>query len=132
LILDSSAVVAILCREPGYEDLLEKIALARTVAIGAPTVAETQMVVEIKLGGRRRQDGAALVDQFLAEIQALVIPFTRNHISIFFEAFQRYGKGRHPARLNMGDCFTYAVAKAAGMQVLYVGEDFGQTDIEPV
>jgi ribonuclease VapC len=69
------------------------------------------------------------VDQFLAEIQALVIPFTRNHISIFFEAFRRYGKGRHPARLNMGDCFTYAVAKAAGMQVLYVGDDFNQTDL---
>lgn len=130
MILDSSAVVAVICREPGYEDLLRKIALARTVAIGAPTVAEMQMVVEIRLGSKRRQDGAALVDQFLAEIQALVIPFTRNHISIFFEAFRRYGKGRHPARLNMGDCFTYAVAKAAGMQVLYVGEDFSQTDLE--
>jgi ribonuclease VapC len=130
LILDSSAVVAVICREPGYEELLRKIALARTVAIGAPTVAETQMVVEIKLGSKRRQDGAALVDQFLAEIQALVVPFARNHISIFFEAFRRYGKGRHPARLNMGDCFTYAVAKAAGMQVLFVGEDFSQTDVE--
>jgi ribonuclease VapC len=130
LILDSSAVVAVICREPGYEQLLQKIALARTVAIGAPTVAETQMVVEIKLGSKRGRDGAALVDQFLTEIQALVIPFTRNHLSIFFEAFRRYGKGRHPARLNMGDCFTYAVAKAAGMQVLYVGEDFSHTDIE--
>jgi ribonuclease VapC len=129
LILDSSAVVAVICREPGYEDLLEKIALARTVAIGAPTVAEAQMVLEIKLGSKRGRDGAALVDQFLAEIQALVIPFTRSHISIFFEAFRRYGKGRHPARLNMGDCFTYAIANAAGMQVLYVGEDFSRTDI---
>jgi ribonuclease VapC len=131
LILDSSAVVAVICREPGYDELLRKIALARTVVIGAPTVAETQMVIEIKLGSKRGQDGAALVDRFLAEIQALVVPFSRNHISIFFEAFRRYGKGRHPARLNMGDCFTYAVARAAGMQVLYVGEDFGQTDLEP-
>ena len=130
MILDSSAVVAVICREPGYEDLLRKIALARTVAIGAPTVVETQMVVEIKLGNKRKHDGAALVDQFLAEIQALVVPFARNHISIFFEAFRRYGRGRHPARLNMGDCFTYAVAKAAGMQVLYVGDDFRQTDLE--
>ena len=118
-----------ICREPGYEELLRKIALARTVAIGAPTLAETQMVVEIKLGSRR-QDGAALVDQFLAEIQALVIPFARNHISVFFEAFRRYGKGRHRAHLNMGDCFTYAVAKAAGMPVLYVGGDFRRTDLE--
>jgi len=120
----------VICREPGYEELLQKIALARTVAIGAPTVAETQMVVEIKLGSKRGRDGAALVDQFLAEIQALVIPFARNHISIFFAAFRRYGKGRHPARLNMGDCFTYAIAKAAGMEVLYVGDDFSQTDLE--
>jgi ribonuclease VapC len=130
LILDSSAVVAVICHEPGYEELLRKIALARTVAIGAPTVAETQMVVEIKLGTKRGQDGAALVDQFLAEIQALVVPFARNHVSIFFDAFRRYGKGRHPARLNMGDCFTYAVAKAAGMRVLYVGEDFSHTDLQ--
>jgi ribonuclease VapC len=130
LILDSSAIVAVICREPGYEELLQKIALARTVAVGAPTVAETQMVVDIKLAGKRGLDGAALVDQFLAEIQALVIPFARNHISIFFDAFRRYGKGRHPAHLNMGDCFTYAVAKAAGMQVLYVGDDFSRTDLE--
>ena len=119
-----------ICREPGYEQLLQKIALARTVAIGAPTVAEAQMVLEIKLGSKRGRDGAALVDQFVAEIQALIIPFARNHISIFFDAFRRYGKGRHPARLNMGDCFTYAVAKAAGMQVLYVGDDFTHSDIE--
>lgn len=130
MILDSSAVVAVICREPGYEELLQKIALARTAAIGAPTVAETQMVIEIKLGSKRGRDGAALVDQFLTEIQALVIPFARNHISIFFDAFRRYGKGRHPARLNMGDCFTYAVAKAAGMRVLYVGDDFTHTDLE--
>jgi ribonuclease VapC len=130
LILDSSAVVAVICREPGYEELLRKIALARTVAIGAPTVAETQMMVEIKLGTRRGRDGAALVDQFLAEIQAVVVPFARNHVSIFFEAFRRYGRGRHRAHLNMGDCFTYAVAKAAGMPVLYVGEDFSRTDLE--
>ncbi len=123
-------MVAVICREPGYKELLQKIARARIVAIGAPTVAETQMVVEIKLGSKRGQDGAALVDQFLAEIQAMVVPFARNHVSIFFEAFRRYGKGRHPARLNMGDCFTYAVAKATGMQVLYVGDDFNQTDIE--
>jgi ribonuclease VapC len=126
LILDSSAVVAVICRESGYEELLRKIARAPTLAIGAPTVAETQMLLTIKLGA----DGAARGDLFLAEIQALVILFARDHISIFFGAFQRFGKGRHPARLNMGDCFTYAVAKAARMRVLYAGEDFSQTDLE--
>jgi ribonuclease VapC len=125
LILDSSAVVAVICREPGHEELLWKIADARAVAIGAPTVAESQMVISIKLG-----DSGARVDQFLSQIQVLVIPFTRDHVSIFFDAFHRYGKGRHPARLNMGDCFTYAIAKAAGQKVLYVGGDFSQTDLE--
>ncbi|HWF07395.1 MAG TPA: type II toxin-antitoxin system VapC family toxin [Bryobacteraceae bacterium] len=125
MILDSSAIVAVICREPGYEELLWKIADAPTIAIGAPTVAETQMVISIKLG-----DGGARVGQFLSQIQVLVVPFTRDHVSIFFDAFKRYGKGRHPARLNMGDCFTYAIAKAAGQKVLYFGDDFSQTDLE--
>jgi ribonuclease VapC len=125
LILDSSALVAILCREPGYEELLRRIATARTLAVGAPTVAETQMVLTIKLG----LDVAGLVDQFLAEIQATVVPFGREHVSIFFDAFLRYGKGRHPARLNMGDCISYAIAMAAGQPLLFVSGDFTQTDL---
>jgi ribonuclease VapC len=51
------------------------------------------------------------------------------NVSAFFEGYLRFGKGRHPARLNMGDCFTYAVAKVAGMPVLYTGDDFSQTDL---
>jgi ribonuclease VapC len=125
LILDSSAIVAVICREPGWESLVHKLALARTIAVGAPTVAETQMVLTMKLG----PDGAAKSDQFLAELQVSIVPFARNHLAIFYEAFQRYGKGRHPARLNMGDCFTYAIAKASGMPLLFVGDDFAQTDL---
>ena len=106
---------------------MRKIAAASAILIGAPTVAETHMVVTMKLGS----DGAGLLDQFLSEIQARVVPFTRDHVSIFFDAFQRFGKGRHPARLNMGDCFTYAVAKAAGLPLLFVGDDFSQTDLRP-
>lgn len=125
MILDSSAIVAIICAEPGWESLVHKLALARTIVVGAPTVAETQMVLSIKVG----PTGAARLDQFLAELQATIVPFARNHLSIFYEAFQRYGKGRHPARLNMGDCFTYAIAKASGLPVLFVGDDFTQTDL---
>ena len=125
MILDSSALVAVLCREPGWEELFRQMAQARTLAVGAPTVAETQMVLTVKLG----LDAAALVDQFLAESGASVVPFGREHISIFYGAFQRYGKGRHPARLNMGDCFSYAVAVAAGQPLLFVGDDFPQTDV---
>jgi len=123
--LDSSAIVAVVCREPGYEELLRKMASARVVLIGAPTVAESHLVLSIKLGG----DGGTIVDQFLAEIQATIVPFGRDHISSFLEAFLRFGKGRHPARLNMGDCFTYATAKIAGTPVLFTGGDFALTDL---
>jgi ribonuclease VapC len=125
LILDTSAVVAIICREAGHESLLKKIANARMIAIGAPTVAETQMALTIKLG----RNGVTKLDQFLSEIQAGVVPFGRTHLSVFYDAFQRYGKGRHPAALNMGDCFTYAIAKAAGLPLLFVGNDFSKTDL---
>ena len=124
--LDSSAIVAVVCREPGYEDMLRKMTEARVVMIGAPTVAESQLVLTIKLG----RDGGSIVDQFLNEIQALIIPFGRDHISSFYEAFIRFGRGRHPARLNMGDCFTYATARVAGMPVLFTGDDFSQTDLK--
>ena len=100
---------------------------ARAVVIGAPAVAETQLVLTMKFG----RDAAALVDPFLSEIQALIVPFGRDHISTFQDAFLRYGKGRHPARLNMGDCFTYAIAKIAGMPVLFTGNDFSLTDLKP-
>jgi ribonuclease VapC len=85
------------------------------------------MVLSIKLG----PDGAVKSDQLLAELQATIVPFGRHHLAIFYDAFRRYGKGRHRARLNMGDCFTYAIAKASGMPVLFVGEDFAQTDLTP-
>jgi ribonuclease VapC len=126
LILDSSAIVAIICGEPDTERLLHSIGAARVIAVGAPTVAETQLALSVKL----HRDAGSLVDQFLFEIQAVIVPFGRDHISAFFEAFLRFGKGRHAARLNMGDCFTYAVAKLAGMPVLFTGADFSQTDLD--
>jgi ribonuclease VapC len=126
MILDSSAIIALICNETGSDRLLRKLGGARVIAIGALTVAETQLALTVKLG----RDSGALVEQVLAEIQAQVVPFGRDHISAFFTAYLRYGKGRHPARLNMGDCFTYAVAKVAGMPVLFTGDDFSRTDLE--
>lgn len=125
MILDSSAIVALICREPGHDALIDKIAAAQHLAVGAPTLAETELTLTIKLG----YDAGALVEQFLAETGTQVLPFQRDHVSIFLEAFLRYGKGRHRARLNMGDCFTYATAKIAGQPLLFVGDDFTQTDL---
>ncbi len=125
MILDSSAVVAILCRETGHLELLEQITDAETVGIGAPTVFETAMVLTIKL----RRDGLAVVNEFLWESGARVISFTDQHASIAFGAYFRYGKGRHKAALNFGDCLSYSVAKVSGQPLLFIGNDFGKTDI---
>jgi len=125
LILDSSAIVAVICREPGYEKLLDKIAAAKNLFIGAPSMAETELALTIKL----QRDAGAVVEQFLAESGVTVLPFSREHVSIFLEAFLRYGKGRHAARLNMGDCFSYATTKLAGQPLLFVGDDFTRTDL---
>ena len=125
MILDTSAVIAVLCREPGWEELLRKIEGAATLGIGAPTVGEANIVATSKRGA----EGPARVARFLEEARAVVVPFGADHLTYFNDVFRRFGKGRHPAALNIGDCFTYAVAKGAGMPVLCVGDDFPQTDL---
>jgi len=125
MILDSSAVVAILCREPGYAELLEKVLTAGTLGMGTPTVFESAMVLTIKL----RLDGLAMVNEFLRESGAQAISFTDQHASIAFSAYLRYGKGRHKAALNFGDCCSYSIAKVSGQPLLYIGNDFAKTDV---
>jgi ribonuclease VapC len=125
MILDSSAVVAILCREPGYEALLEKVLAAEALGMGTPTVFESSMVLTIKL----RLDGLAMVNEFLRESGAQAIAFTDQHASIAFGAYLRYGKGRHKAALNFGDCCSYSVATVSGQPLLYVGYDLAKTDV---
>lgn len=126
MILDSSAVVAILCREAGHLELVEQIGAAETLGIGAPTVFETAMVLTIKL----RRDGLAVVHEFLRESGTQVISFADEHASIAFGAYFRYGKGRHKAALNFGDCLSYSVAKVSGQALLFIGNDFSKTDVE--
>ena len=126
MIIDSSAVVAVLKREPLQEEMATKLANADVIAIGAPTLFETDMVTIGALGKR----GRAVIAQFLESFEVEVIPFGDNHWQVAAEAFMRFGKGRHPAGLNYGDCMTYATAKVADEPLLYVGNDFAQTDIE--
>jgi len=126
VIVDSSAVVAVLKREPLQEEMATKLANADVVAIGAPTLFETDMVTIGALGKR----GRAVIAQFLESFEVEVIPFGDNHWQVAAEAFMRFGKGRHPAALNYGDCMTYATAKVAGEPLLYIGSDFAQTDLE--
>jgi ribonuclease VapC len=125
MVLDSSAIVAIHLREPGHERLIERIDAAEVVVVGVPTLLETVMVLTARLG----QDARPMLAAFLRRLEAEVIPFNEEHLDAAAGAFMRFGRGRHPAALNFGDCMSYAVASVAGMPLLFTGEDFGRTDI---
>jgi ribonuclease VapC len=125
MILDSSAIVAITCRESGHEMLLERLGTAPTIGIAAPTVFEAAMVLTIKL----KQDGLTLVHELLRTMEAQILPFTDEYATAAYHAYIRFGKGRHPAGLNFGDCVSYSAAKLTGQPLLFVGNDFGKTDL---
>jgi len=126
MILDSSAIVAIFLKEPGFEALVDKLAEAANVGIGAPTAAETAIVVGARLG----MDGRNLVSRFLHEQDVVIVTVGNDHWQSAAEAYARFGRGRHKAALNFGDCLTYAVAKLAGEPLLAVGRDFPHTDLD--
>jgi len=125
--LDSSALVAILFEEIGYLDLVDRILAADQVRVSAPTVVETSLVVT----GRRRSPASAHVATLLRELDVQIVSFGEAEWTIAVDAFHRFGRGRHPAALNFGDCLAYAAAAAAGDAVLFVGDDFARTDITP-
>lgn len=126
MILDASAVVSILLKEPGYELLLDAIGRFPHVGIGAPTLVESGIVIASKLGPKARDLAATMARE--AEVD--VIPFAEDHGIVAVDAFLRYGKGRHRANLNFGDCLSYAVATLADRPLLFVGNDFRYTDVE--
>jgi ribonuclease VapC len=125
MVLDTSAIVATHLREPGHERLIDRIDAAEVVVVGVPTLLETAMVLTARLG----QDARPMVFAFLRRLEAEVVPFNEEHLDAAITAFIRFGRGRHPAALNFGDCMSYAVASVAGMPLLFTGEDFSRTDI---
>ena len=126
MILDSSAAVAVLFRDRGYRELENAMHEATELTIGAPTMFETAMVVTAVFNHR----AASLLDRFLVEWEIEIASFSERHWRVAAEAFRRYGKGRrHPARLNYGDCMTYATARVADRPLLFIGEDFARTDL---
>ena len=126
MVLDSSAIVAIHLREPGYERLIEALENAEVVVVGVPTLLETAMVLSVRLG----RDARPLLSGFLRRLRAEMVAFNEEHLDAAITAFLRFGRGRHKAALNFGDCMAYAIAAVAGMPLLFTGEDFPQTDIE--
>jgi ribonuclease VapC len=125
VILDSSAVIAITLKEPGFENLLAAMDAASRIGIGAPTLVETAVV----LSARTESDGRGLVSRFLLEADVAVVPFTDAHFGTAVDAWLRFGRGRHPAGLNFGDCLSYATARLASEPLLFTGNDFRRTDI---
>jgi ribonuclease VapC len=126
MIVDSSALVAITFREPGHAELIAKMAAAPATGIGTPTLAETGLV----LGWRLQQDPRDLLVRMLNEFGIEEVPFGGAHWREAVAAYLRFGKGRHKAQLNFGDCLTYAVARLADEPLLFTGTDFSETDLK--
>jgi ribonuclease VapC len=125
LILDSSAIVAVLLKEPGYERLLKRLAENPEPGVGAPTTVETGIVLAARLGA----SGQTLLGRFAQAYELVILPCDAEHWTIAVQAFLRFGKGRHPAGLNFGDCLTYATTRLAGEPLLCLGDDFAKTDL---
>jgi ribonuclease VapC len=126
VIVDSSALVAIVLREPDHEALLARLTdPSASPAIGTPTVAELGLV----LSARLRVDARLLVAGLLDQMDIATVPFVDEHWRAAVDAFLRYGRGRHRAGLNFGDCLTYAVASLADEPLLFVGDGFTHTDL---
>lgn len=126
MILDSSAIVAVATEEPGCLDLIEKLNRAPTLAIGAPTLVETAMVLRSRLAREPR----GFLERFLSDWQVTIVPFGDDHWKAAADAHTLYGRGRHKAALNFGDCLSYATATLAGMPLLCTGADFAKTDLD--
>ncbi len=128
MVVDTSALVAIAFVEPETERFLSAIDATAVRLISAASVLETGIVVEGRAGRGAGDDLDALIQRLGLDIE----PVTAEQVRIARGAWRAYGKGTgHPAGLNFGDCFAYALAKATGLPLLFKGNDFAQTDIVP-
>lgn len=130
--LDSSALLAVLFSEPGYLSLVDRILQADVLRIGAPTLVETSLVFESRRGLPTRAGQPTRHDEvheLIKELGITVVPFGEAEWLRAVDAFRKYGRGRHKAGLNFGDCLAYATAAIAGDVLLYVGDDFTHTDL---
>ena len=126
MILDTSAIMAVLLNEPDGQRYRRAIVEAPTCRISAATVLETAIVAESRGGIRAGHEFDRLMD--VARIE--IVPVTREQARVARDAWRCFGKGNHPAGLNLGDCFAYALARTAGEPLLFKGEDFALTDID--
>jgi ribonuclease VapC len=124
IVIDTSALVAILNQEPPASELAAKLnAVARRV------ISPVNRLESIMVASRAYRDPVAEVESIIGAMQIELLPIDAVHAEWAQRAFLIYGKGRHPARLNLGDCFAYAAAKTLDAPLLFVGDDFSKTDI---
>lgn len=126
MVLDTSAFLAIFQDEPERRTFNEVIESADSCVLSVATFVETSMVLESRYGAEGIRD----FDLFLSKASISVLPVDVDQAHLARQAFRQYGKGRHPAGLNFGDCFSYALAKSLAQPLLYKGQDFSQTDIQ--
>ncbi len=125
MVIDSSAVLAILCGEPEAPALTVALAADPSRLISAPTLLECSIVLAARFGDA----GVRELDLLVQRAGLDVVPFDTAHYEIAHNAYRRFGKGRHPAGLNYGDCMTYALAASTAEPVLFVSNDFAATDL---
>jgi ribonuclease VapC len=126
MVIDTSALLAILFDEPERRRFNEAVAADPTRLISAASFLETAILI----GSRSGEAGGRDLDLFLHRAEIALVPFDADQAEIARRAFDRYGKGRHPAALNFGDCFAYALSKASGEPLLFKGDDFSHTDVD--
>ena len=126
IVIDSSVLVAILRDEPDRPVFIDAIVDHGGPCISAATYVEASMVMELRFGDR----GGREIDTLLDDVGIATVPFDQAQAKLAREAFRRFGKGRHRAALNFGDCFAYALAKTLDAPLLFKGDDFALTDLK--
>jgi ribonuclease VapC len=124
IVVDTSALVAVILGEPDAERFRDALS-GDAVAVSAVSVTEALMVLESRAGLDATRD----LEHLLQQCEATIVAYDAHHTAAAHAAWQRFGKGRHPASLNFGDCMAYATAKLSGAPLLYRGNDFAQTDV---
>ncbi len=125
MVIDTSALVAILQNEPERRRFNEAIEKAESCSISSATLVETSIIIESRYGSL----GLGDLDLLISKAEITVVPLDLDQALIARQAFSRYGKGRRPAGLNYGDCFSYALAQSLGQSLLQKGNDFARTDL---
>jgi ribonuclease VapC len=127
MVVDTSALVAIVFDEADADRFAQALAEASRALMSAVTRVELSFVVE----GRKGSSGRAGLENFLRQSRIEIVAVSLSQAELAIEAFRRFGRGRHRAALNIGDCFSYALARATDLPLLFKGNDFAQTDIRP-